>query len=439
MMRIANSTLYDQGVNNITTMYAQLGHTQNQLSTGRRVLTPSDDPIAAARSLDLTQSQDINTQYGTNINAASASLGATDNALSSVTTILQSVHTLVVQAGDGVLAPSDLSAIANQIQANYQELLGQANATDGNGQYLFAGYKGSTPAFTETSPGNVVYNGDQGQRLEQISAGRQIPSSVSGSSVFQLDPNGNGTFVTAAAPANTGTGVVSPGTVTNSVAWSNAANPQNFTVKFYVDNTQTPPVTTYDVIDNVNNVSLETGAAPAATGPYLRTYTAGGAINLASQTPPDTNPTPFDYGAQLSVSGDPATGDTFTVNPSTTTDLFSTLNNVVTALNAASTGPVADAKLSNSLNTALSNLDQGLTNVLKVRASVGSYMKELDTAQTTQTSLSTQYQESISQLTDVDYAKAVSDFTAEQQALQAAQASYAKISGLSLFNYLPSS
>ncbi len=435
MIRLATSSLFEQGINQITSQSALLGQTQNQLSTGRRVLTPADDPLAAARSLDLSQAKSINDQYSRNIDAATGGLSASETALATVTTILQNVKTLAVNAGDAALSPNELASLANEVQANYQELLGQANATDGNGQYLFSGYQGSTPAFSQTGQGTVAYNGDQGARLAQISAGRQIPVSLSGSDVFQLDRNGNGTFVTAAAGANTGTGIVSPGAVTNAAAWNGVGNPKDFSVKFFVDNTQNPPVTTYDLIDNVNNVSLETGAASAA-GPYLRTFTPGASISLATQAPPDTNPAAFDFGASLDVTGAPATGDTFSVKGSSNVDLFSTLSALVSALKSATPGAAPQAGLTNSLNTALSNLDLGLTNVLRVRAAVGSSLKELDDAKTTQGDLSVQYQTSISKLTDLDYAKAISDFTFQQQTLTAAQQSFAKISDLTLFKYL---
>jgi flagellar hook-associated protein 3 FlgL len=282
MIRISTSMIFDQGVFNMQNATSALLKTQNQISTGRRILTPADDPVAAARSLEVDQSKAITDQYGRNADSATSALGLSDNALAGVTTLIQNAKTLAVNAGDGSLTQSDLTSIATSLRSGYQQLIGLANSTDGNGQYLYSGFQGSTQPFAETSPGVVAYQGDQGARLIQISASRQVPASDAGSDVFQAIRNGNGTFTTAAAGANTGTGVVSPGTVTNAVAWNAAGNPKDFTIKFNVDSTKSPPVTTYDIVNNATGNSLLSGA-PSGAGPYLRTYTDGGTIALSTQ------------------------------------------------------------------------------------------------------------------------------------------------------------
>jgi flagellar hook-associated protein 3 FlgL len=262
-----------------------------------------------------------------------------------------------------------------------------------------------------------------------------VPISDAGSDIFQLIKNGNGTFATAPNAANAGTGIVSPGNVTDAAAWNAATNPQDFSIKFFVDTTVNPNVTTYDIVDNVSGNSLLTGAA-AGAGPYLRTYTDGAAIQLTRQAPPDTNPAAFDFGAEVSIKGAPASGDTFTVKASTNVDLFTTLNNLITAVDTAAHGPVGNTVLANQLNIAHSNLDNSITNVLTVRASVGSRLKEVDNAKSAGSDVVLQYQQTLSGLRDLDYAKAISDLTLQQTTLQAAQQSFAKIQGLSLFNFI---
>jgi flagellar hook-associated protein 3 FlgL len=435
MIRISTSMIFDQGVFNMQNATSALLKTQNQISAGRKLLTPADDPVAAARSLEVSQSQAITDQYARNTDSATASLGLSDNALAGVTTLIQNVKTLAVNAGDGSLTQSDLSSIATALRSNYQQLLGLSNSTDGNGQYLFSGFQGSTQPFAELSPGVVAYQGDQGQRRVQISASRQVESSDAGSDIFQLIKTGNRTFTTTAVAGNTGTGIVSPGTVTNSAAWNAAGNPKDFTVKFFVDNTVSPPVTTYDIVDNTTGNSLLTGGASGA-GPYLRTYTDAGTITLATQSPPDTNPTPFDYGATLSVSGQPATGDSFTVKTSTNQDIFTTLNDLITAVDNAQRTATGAADLFNALNTAQSNLNNTLDNILRVRASIGTRLNEVDAAKSSANDLSDQYASTLSGLRDLDYAKSISDLARQQITLQAAQQSFAKVNGLSLFNFL---
>src|SRR5260221_5990198 len=210
-MRISTGMIYQLGVTGMQQRQVDLMTTQQQLSSGRRLLTPADDPVGAARVLDVKQSQALNQQYQQNANSVKAGLSMQDSVLASVTTLIQDVKTLTVNAGDAALSPSNLGSIVSELQGRYQELIGLANSTDGNGQYLFAGFEGSTRPFGEVAPGSVVYYGDQGIRQVQISASRQIPAGDPGADIFQRIKNGNTTFATAAAALNAGSGVVTPG------------------------------------------------------------------------------------------------------------------------------------------------------------------------------------------------------------------------------------
>jgi flagellar hook-associated protein 1 FlgK len=119
---------------------------------------------------------------------------------------------------------------------------------------------------------------------------------------------------TAAAQSNQGSATIASGKVTDAVKWSDVANSKNFTINFAVS---VAGVVTYDIVDNNTGppvLSLLTGAAAATTGPYPRSYVNGGAISL-SQVGVGAPPTPtFDFGAQVTVSGSPLNGDSFTIS-----------------------------------------------------------------------------------------------------------------------------
>lgn len=183
-MRISTQTLFDSGAARIGDLQSSLYKTQQQLATGRRVLTPSDDPVASARALEVTQSQSRNTQYGTNRGYAKDSLVAVDSTLSSVTELLQNVKTTAISAGNGNLSDSERASIATALQSNLDQLIGLANTRDAQGNYLFSGFQTTTPAFAQTATG-VQYQGDQGQRLIQVDASRQMAVSSQGQAVFQ--------------------------------------------------------------------------------------------------------------------------------------------------------------------------------------------------------------------------------------------------------------
>lgn len=433
-MRVSTSTIYALGVGQISQQQTNLLHTQQMIATGRRILTPGEDPVAAASVLELTQSMNVNEQNGTNATIAKNNLMAEESHLTDVTSLIQDIQELAVHAGNDALTDADRKMLATELQSRYQALKGIANVADENGQHLFSGFKGGTVPFSENSPGNVVYNGDQGQRTIRISANNMIAISDPGSDIFQRIKNGNGIFVTSANAANTGTGVVSPGSVLDVTKWNVAAN-KDFTIKFDVS-AATPSVTTYDIVDNITGDSLLTGAAAAAAGPYLRTYASDGAISLKTQSPPDTNPAAFDYGAEVVIEGAPATGDTFNIKPSTNEDLFTTISNLITTLQTTAPTSMKSAVLHNGLNTALSNLSNALDNVLTVKAAVGARLKEVDAVQSNREDMAIQYQAAISHLQDVDYAKSISDLTLQQIHLEAAQKSFSKTQSLTLFNYI---
>lgn len=420
-MRISTSTIYDSGVATMQQQTQRLQQTQQQLSTGLRILTPADDPVAAAQALQVSQSQAINTQYGTNNGTASDSLTLEESTLGSITTLLQSVQTLAINAGDATLNQSDRAILANAVRGSYQNLLGLANTSDGSGQHLFSGYRGGIRPFSESAPGTVVYNGDQGQRLIQVGASQQVAVSDAGSEVFQRIPTGNGSFATQAAAGNSGSGVIDGSAVLDPAKWNATGNSKDYTVKFSVSGGST----TYDIVDNTTGKSMLTGIASTATGPYPDAYSSGSNINLSQVGPPA-----FDLGAQVSISGTPSDGDSFTIKTANQ-DVFATLSKLANLLQTAS-----GAALTNGLAAAQLDLGNALQNISTVRASTGVRMNELAAAQNAGSNLDLQYSQTLSRLQSVDYAQAASDLSQEQLHLQAAQKSFAQVAGLSLFSYL---
>jgi flagellar hook-associated protein 3 FlgL len=421
-MRISSSAIYDAGVAAMQQQTERLMQVQQQLASGRRIVTPADDPVAAARVLDVSQSQALNRQYGTNGATAGDSLALEESVLGSISGLLQDVRDVAVSAGNPVLNRNDRAGLANELRGRYQELLALANSIDGGGQYLFSGYQGGIRPFTESAPGVVVYAGDQGQRLIQVSASRQIAVSDAGADVFQRIPSGNGSFVTQAATTNGGAGVIDTGAIIDPIKWNAAGNSKDYTVKFAVSG----GATTYDIIDNVAGKSLLTGLAPGAA-PYPRAYASDANIDFSQVGPPA-----FDYGARVSISGVPADGDSFTIKASANKDVFKTIDDLVQLLQTSPGG----AALTNGLVGVQRNLDNAMENVLRVRTSTGARLNELDSVKSVGDDQALQYSQTLSRLQDLDYAKAASELTQQQVNLEAAQKSFAKVAGLSLFNYL---
>ena len=404
MMRVSSNTIFDSSVATLNQQQARLLQTQRQIASGSRILTASDDPVAATRALEISQSDAANTQYASNRDAARNTLTIAESTLQAVTSLIRDVQTSTISAGNGSLNSSGRKVIATDLTARLQELLGLANSTDGLGNYLFAGFQSRTKPFVDTAAG-VGFFGDDGQHLVQVAANRQMASSDSGADVFMRIKNGNGTFVTQPAAANTGSGVVSSGSVTNPALLTG----NNYSVSFSVE-AGAPPVTTYDVTNTT------TGFAVA--GMTAQPYVSGQAIS-------------FD-GIQLDIKGGPANGDIFTVTPSTNESLFATISDLINALNS----PVVGANLTNSLSHGLNNLDKALNNVLTVQATMGLRLNELDALQIVGDDMGLQFKQTLSKLQDTDYNKAASDLARQTMGLQAAQQTFVKVAGLSLFDYL---
>jgi len=278
-MRVTESLNQTQFLANLDSLESNISQTMNQESTGLAFSTPSQNPVAAGNVNTYNQVLAQSQQYTTNANSAQTSLNTEDSTLSQVQTQLQSLRSLALEANSGTATGEDLTAIAAQASQIQSGLVALANTQDGNGNYIFSGYAAQTQPFTQTATG-ATYLGDQGQPQVQIAAGQTLAVGDNGDTVFEQIKTGNGTFAVAAAVGNSGSGVVGATTVAN----LNAPTGAPFKIAFTNANT-------YQVTDATNEVVA--GGA----------YTAGQNIAFS--------------GLNVTLAGQPATGDSFAVTPST--------------------------------------------------------------------------------------------------------------------------
>ena len=407
-MRISTSALYATSTSQLGTLQSQLARTQQQLSTNHRMLSAADDPVAAARALEVTQSQSINAQFATNRQNARSALSQEEVVLTGVQQLIQDVQQTAVAAGSGANGASDRATYASVLEGRLEELMGLANSSDGNGGYLFSGYKSATVPFVKTNAG-VEFQGDQGQVQLQVASSRKVAISDSGSAVFTSVASG--AFVTAAGAGNSGTGVVSAGTV---------ADPRLLTGHSYgiaFADLGTPPVSSYTITDLTTNSTVPPAPANAA-----QPYQSGTPISVG--------------GMSFDIKGVPQAGDSFSVKPSEKQSLFTTLSKMIDTLRAPANTAAEKQALTDGLEQAGGNLSAALDNVLAVRSSIGSRQKEFDTLDAAGLDADLQYASTLSGLQDLDIVKAISLFTQQQTTLEAAQKTFKSMSGLSLFNYI---
>jgi len=300
-MRISTITLYQSGISKINSLQAEQSRLQQQIASEKRILTPSDDPLAASRVLELSHAQSINSMYLSNRKIANTSLTGLDISLGSITELLQTAQVTLVGAA-GTLTADQKNTYAIQLTAQLETLIGLANTQDSAGNYMYAGYQNRTKPFTATATG-ATYNGDSNQQLLQVDGQRQLAVNAPGDSVFQAGGN----------------------------------------------------------------------------------------------------------------------------------DVFSAFSDVITILN----NPAAtSAAVQAGVATAISSIKTATNTVAAVWSSVGTRLNELDALNDVGSSRELQYAQTISELQDLDYAQALSDLTQKQTVLEAAQKSFVRITGLSLFDFI---
>ena len=409
MLRISTQMITERSLSSMLRQQSELNDTQQQLSTGRRVLTPSDDPASASRVLGLNRAVDTLSQYQSNIDRLTSRLETEEGALDGITNLLQRVRELTVEGNNDVLTTLDKSAIASEIRQIGDQLFSMANSRDSGGEYVFAGYQSGTRPFSYDL-GVYSYNGDSGQRELQIASDRTVADGDNGFDTFMNIATGPIATVNVAAPTDPAPAAITAGDIT---------------------------------IDGGNgNGAISIGALPLAANPTQRATQLRDAINaISGQTGvrAESNTAPPDTLTLTAVGG---TGVTVNIAGTATT--------ANTGLTTGATAPVtskrsvfetldllaADLEAGKSVDRYITDVQLAMDNVIEVRTTVGGRLNSIEEQQTVNEDLKLNLEIHRSEERDLDYTEAISRFESQMTALQAAQQAYVKVKGLSLFNYL---
>jgi flagellar hook-associated protein 3 FlgL len=397
-MRITATLVREQWLQALNRTQAAVTHAQQQVSTGQKFSSPSEDPVGAARVNQLQQTLAQNTQFIRNGAAAQNQLSLEEDVLTQVGDRLQRLRELAVSANTATQSIESRGAIAVEAKQILSSLVALANTPDGNGKFLFAGFAAATQPFSQSAAG-VVYNGDQGQRLLEIAPGQRVADGDSGYAVFGQVRSGNGTFNVTAGAGNTGTGLVGRTAVADASLYPAVPYALNFT-----------SATTYEVRDSANTL--------VASGAYVSGQT------IAFQ------------GVQIDVSGAVSAGDSFAVSPSGNQSVFETVQNFIDALGNGGSSPAANALLNNQLGNSLRDFDQSIGHILNVRADIGARLGAIESQRNLTDDRTLQLKTILSSVLDVDYAEAVTRLSQEATSLEAAHKAFAQTQSLSLFKYL---
>lgn len=404
-MRISTQTLFQQNVNSLNRQQGAFLEIGQKIASGKRVSKPSDDPQAASRAVGVDQAKAVTQQYMDSRVSARNALSQSESVLNSVNDGITRAKTLLLQASNDPLSDVDRNSVASELKGLYESLLGQANSTDGNGRYLFGGYRDNAPPFAKDAGGTVQYEGDTRNREQKIDATRRMPVTDSGADIFQS--------VHASAGLLAKADVGNAGNVTygspQTTDLSDPAYGEAHRIQFSDNGAGGFD---YEIFD--------AGGTSVGTG----TYTENMRLEVA--------------GMAVTLEGTPADGDELTLGRATEMepDLFRTLENAIALLEEPVDTPAKKAALRNTLNTGLRELDNAQDNVLTVRASVGARLNELDVVDSVAGNRMLNYEQTLSDLVDLDYVEAAADYSLRQVGLMAAQRAFIDIQGMSLFDQM---
>lgn len=407
-MRISTNQVYDQNIQSIMDNQKDLVKTQEQLSTGKRIITPSDDPVGAAKVLRLTEEIDELDQFKRNNDLATASLEQQEAVLTNVTNSVNRARTLVVQAGSGILADADLRAIGSELEQIKLELFDLMNTQDADGNYIYAGHQSASPAFSynPASTGNAItYTGDGGMNSIQLSNSSTIQSTSNGYEVFDNVLSRFNYSVTGSTVADLNTtSITEQGTFDT----------------FFNQN--------YDAVTAANNnyqISF------LGTGQAQLTNTGTGAVidtvNYSSGSPFTIKGMQFEATAN--------TGDTidFSLDTPEKKSMAQTLHEMQ---NILMDDTLDNGQLQEAIADSLVGLDNGLAKLSLERASIGSRLNIAESVYESNLDMEIAAKSARSTIQDVDYAEASIEFAKQETALSAALATFPQVSNLSLFNYI---
>lgn len=410
VMRISSIQSFNNGVSGLQRNYANATRTQEQISTGNRILTPADDPVASVRLLQLEQQQSVLDQYNSNLTAAQNSLSQEEVTLNSVNTILQRVRELTVSAGNGGLDEAGRQSIAAELGQREDELLGLMNSKNARGEYLFAGFQGKTQPFVREADGSYSYTGDEGQRKLQVAGSLDLAISDNGSKIFQNVINAgrlDSVLDSSAAPDSTLR--VSAPLVQDEVAF--ASNPpfpkDGIEIRF----------------DPLDPKKYEVYGVPAAA------VLASGRMDENDET---SDKLVF-RGVQVQFDGVPTGGESVQITADPTRQKQGILDTIAN-LRKVLEGPADSQQVRDAIAVGLTNLDNGMVTVDGVRGEIGARLNVIDTTLTDNEDVALVNKSVQAELRELDYPEALSRLAFQSIILEASQQSFVKINSLSLFN-----
>lgn len=421
-MRISNAHIFNLANKSMADANQAILKTQEQLSTGKRVLTAADDPVAATRIQQLNNNLSIIDQYNKNIAIAENNLSLQESTLRSSNNLLQRVEEIAIQAGNtATLTTGDYAALAAEVDSRLAELVNIGNTRNSNGDYIFAGYKSDSPAFEGDSINGYRFVGDEGQKNIKIDNNTTIATSDSAKSFFVDVPSGNNSVITSANPNNRSNPPVSIsiGQVVDQVAYDEFY-PEDIVIQFNDDSDVVPAAKNFTVTERSTGKIIE--ANHLYTNGEELVYN-GVSIRISG------NPASADSGSGLA-------GDQIFVDSTNTQDVMTTLIRLRDAMTAHDGSAESRERIDNIVASSITNLSYAQESISETVTIIGARNNTLESTKELHLDSELVSKEILSEIGDLDYAEASTRLSQQTLILQAAQASFLRVSELTLFSRL---
>ena len=534
-MRISSLQIFGIANNSITQANQEIAKTQAQLSTGQRILTPADDPVASTKILQIDQVLARLDQYESNIDIAENNLQLEESVLDAVLNLLQRVREIAVQSGNtATLTSSEYTSLAAEVDSRLDELQNLLNTRNAAGDYIFAGYKGGDRPFVGDALSGYSYTGTEGQVNIKVSDTTSVAVSDSGKTVFLDIPAAQNSMKTSASEANQADppATISVGQITDQTAYDNFY-PEDMVIRFGVDTEINPPAKNFTITERstgniiqpyqnhayvageeltVNGVSFRIIGAPTSSNtiaPATIDYGAGQIFPQNFAATPETvdisvdgvretlvldqnvanntalanllsdvgngnaarlanlgitvnatglsmpvgknfvidNGTAASVDAALGLSvtannqaistdGQITRGDEFFVESTPNQDILTTLARFSDAMSRVDDSQGSYDYMSLIAADTLDNINNAQVNILETTSNLGARFNTLESTREIHLDSQLVNEEILSDLRDLDYADAASRLSALTLVLEAAQASFVRVSQLTLFSRL---
>lgn len=394
--RISSFHSYQAVQNDIRRQEAKIHHNQEQLASGKKLLTAGDDPLATHYVQELGQQSEQIRQYLNAIVLVRNRLENQEVIVSNAEKFTDESKRTVMEMINGSLSKEDREAKTQELRELANNMLGLSNVQDESGNYVFAGTKPKNQPFFRDNDGQVSYNGDDYQRKMKVSNSLDMPVNDPGSKVFMEITNPYGDYEPQYQ--------LQEG---SELLLSRATN-----------------------LDDSDDSTYKVTFVDMANGKFGYQLEQNGGVVQAGDFDPASGIKFNDLTIQ--VKGQVTAGDSLTLEPRKTFSIFDTLKDSI----EYSKGSVSDASNTAKLQQVVEEFHAAFIHLNKVHSDIGSRLSTLDFQEQQHEDFNISLEKSKGNFEDLDYAHAVIEFNENSRALQASQLAFGKTKDLSLFNYI---